>query len=534
MNNNLSQLAQSNPENVVSAPVGSIFHRTGDQFYVTTNGVTKKLNLSKKGIALNYRDQIWYATLKDDRITFANKSETWIKKGGQSGNTGWKFSDTNVYEARTVVATVAGIMGAWAGYESSYILNTSNELWSTGNNDDGELGIGYQNTRESASLSLTNVKLAAASCEGHFAGAVKNDNTLWFTGYGGNGSFGNGGFSDYDTWTQTVLEGDITGSGAITNLVTGQYYSALLMEDNTLWVSTDETFGLGATTFTQITGSVKAISGGGYHLLFIKNDNTLWGIGNNNDYQLGTEASSSFDWDNPYQIASNIASCAAMGYHSAYIDTSGSLYTFGNNVFGQLGTSYGYDDNVSEPQLIDTNVKFVGGGDDFTYYIKNDNTLYGMGDGSNGQLSDKHKNYVIEPILIDTDVTYAVGGNEFGLYIKSDKTLYGMGYNYYWQMGNYALPFAMYSSDAISWSTDGVDKFIFTDNSNVDEIYWSDVIYANGKFIAGGGEGHTDIKYSTNGKNWSTGSITDVSMGISGIAYNGTDTYVAVYDVSSG
>ena len=307
------------------------------------------------------------------------------------------------------------------------------------------------------------------------------------------------------------------------------------MEDGTLWVSTDETFGLGATTFTQITGSVKAISGGGYHLLFIKNDNTLWGIGDNWDLQLGNDIDPYWNWDNPYEIASNVESCAAMGYHSAYIDTSGSLYTFGNNGSGQLGTSYGYDDfDVSEPQLIDTNVKFVGGGDDFTYYIKNDNTLYGMGNGNDGQLSDKYEDDVIEPILIDTDVTYAVGGNEFGLYIKSDKTLYGMGYNYYWQMGNYALPFAMYSSDAISWSTEGVDKFIFTDNSNVDEIYWSDVIYANGKFIAGGGEGHTDIKYSTNGKNWSTGSITDVSMGISGIAYNGTDTYVAVSNVSDG
>jgi alpha-tubulin suppressor-like RCC1 family protein len=535
MNNSLSQLAQSNPENVVSAPVGSIFHRTGDQFYVTTNGVTKKLNLSKKGIALNYRDQIWYATLKDDRITFANKSETWIKKGGQSGNTGWKFSDNNVYEARTVVATIAGVIGAWAGYNSSYILKSNNELWVTGENGSGQLGIGNTDYRGSASLVLTNVKLAASSCEGFFAGAVKNDNTLWFTGEGGNGSFGNDGFSDYNVWTQTVLEGAITASGAITNLVTGELYSALLMEDDTLWVSTDETFGLGASTFTQITSSIKSISGGGYHLLFVKNDNTLWGIGNNGDYQLGTEASSSFDWDNPYQITSSVASCAAMGYHSAYIDTSGNLFTFGNNGSGQLGTSYGYDDfDVSVPQLIDTDVKFVGGGGDFTYYIKNNNTLYGMGSGNDGELSDRFDNDTLEPILIDTNVTYAVGGNQHGLYIKSDKTLYGMGYNYQWQLGKYALPFSMYYTDATGWTIEGTDEFIFTNDYGTDEIYWRDVIYADGKFIAGGGEGNTQIKYSANGKNWSSGSITNVEGGITGIAYNGTNTYVAVSSVSNG
>ena len=532
-----SQLEQSSPENIIAAPVNSIFSRVGDKFYLTVGATTTKCEITKKAFALKYKNEIWYPTLNDETITFATSGETWIKKGTGNNKIGWRqlSANANKLTRKFILPSLGNIIGAWAGRNSSYILKSNNELWATGENDDGQLGIGNTDYRGTASLVLTNVKLAASSCEGYFAGAVKNDNTLWFTGEGGNGSFGNDGFSDYNVWTQTVLEGDITGSGAISNLVIGEYYSALLMEDDTLWVSTDETFGLGATTFTQITGSVKAISGGGYHLLFIKNDNTLWGIGDNWDLQLGNDIDPYWNWDNPYEIASNVESCAAMGYHSAYIDTSGSLYTFGNNGSGQLGTSYGYDDfDVSEPQLIDTNVKFVGGGDDFTYYIKNDNTLYGMGNGNDGQLSDKYENDVIEPILIDTDVTYAVGGNEFGLYIKSDKTLYGMGYNYYWQLGKYALPFSMYYTDATGWTIEGTDEFIFTDDYGTDEIYWRDVIYADGKFIAGGGEGMTQIKYSVNGKNWSSGSITNVEGGITGIAYNGTNTYVAVSSVSNG
>ena len=531
----ISQLNQSSPENVIKAPKGSVFSRVGDKFYLTVGGTTTKYETTKKAFALQYKNEIWYPTLNDETITFATSGETWIKKGAGDNKVGWtQLSATaNKLTRKSILPIFGNTLGAWTGYQSSYILNTENELWSVGYNDDGQLGIGYNSFRQSASLSLTNVKLAASSCEGWFAGAVKKDNTLWFTGYGDNGSFGNGTYDSYDTWTETVLEGDITGSGAISNLVIGEYYSALLMEDGTLWVSTDETFGLGATTFTQITSSIKAISGGGYHLLFIKNDNTLWGIGDNWDLQLGNEIDPWWNWDNPYQITSSVASCAAMGYHSAYIDTDGKLFTFGNNGSGQLGTSYGYDDfDVSEPQLIDTNVKFVGGGDDFTYYIKNDGTLYGMGNGNDGQLSDKFENDVIEPIVIDTDVTYAVGGNEFGLYIKNDNTLWGMGYNYYWQMGNYALPFAMYYTDQTGWTTEGTDKFKFVDTDYLDEIYWRDVIYSNGKFIAGGGEGHTDIRYSTNGKNWTTASIYDNGGGISGIAYNGTDTYVAVSDVS--
>lgn len=539
MRNIFSQFDQSSPEGVVKAPRGAKFCRNGDDFFLDVRGNLQKLNISKKAFVYGSYINAGFTTLKEEYISFSKPSETWIKRGEGNNKIGWvSVGSYNLFTrvvANNVPILLGNSIGAWAGYQSSYILNTSNELWSVGYNDDGQLGIGYNSYRESASLSLTNVKLAASSCEGYFAGAVKNDNTLWFTGNGGNGTFGNGGYSSYDTWTETVLEGDITGSGAITNLVTGEYYSALLMEDDTLWVSTDETFGLGATTFTQITSSIKAISGGGYHLLFIKNDNTLWGIGDNWDLQLGNDIEPYFNWDTPYQIASNVASCAAMGYHSAYIDTDGKLFTFGNNGSGQLGTSYGYDDfDVSIPQLIDTDVRFVGGGDDFTYYIKNDGTLYGMGNDNDGQLSNKFYNDVIEPIVIDTDVTYAIGGNEFGLYIKSDKTLYGMGYNYYWQLGKYALPFSMYYTDATGWTIEGTDEFIFTDSYGTDEIYWRDVIYADGKFIAGGGEGNTQIKYSTNGKNWSSGSITNVEGGITGIAYNGTNTYVAVSSVSNG
>ena len=531
----ISQLNQSSPENVVKAPKGSVFTRQGDKFYLTVGGTTTKLVTTKKAFALQYQNEIWYPTLNEETITFATSGETWVKTGAGDNKIGWSqlTSNSGRLTRKSTLPIFGDTIGVWAGYYSSYILNTRNELWTTGYNDGGYLGIGYNSYHESASLSLTDVKLAASSCEGYFAGAVKNDNTLWFTGYGGNGTFGNGGYSSYSAWTETVLEGDITGSGTIENLVTGEYYSALLMSDGTAWVSTDETFGLGATTFKEIASGVKSISGGGYHLLYVKTDGTLWGIGDNGNLQLGNEIQPGYNWDNPYQIASNVASCAAMGYHSAYIDTNGNLYTFGNNGNGQLGTPYGYDDfDVSVPQLIDTNVKFVNGGDNFTFYIKNDGTLYGMGNDNDGQLGDKFWEDVIEPIVIDTGVTYAVGGNEHSLYIKTNKELYGMGYNYYWQLGNYAYPFAMYYTDSTGWTTEGTDKFIFTDNDSVDEIYWRDVIYANGKFIAGGGEGHTDIRYSTNGKNWTTGSITNVEAGISGIAYNGTNTYVAVSEVS--
>jgi alpha-tubulin suppressor-like RCC1 family protein len=224
-----------------------------------------------------------------------------------------------------------------------------------------------------------------------------------------------------------------------------------------------------------------------------------------------------------------------MGYHSAYIDTSGNLYTFGGNWNGQLGTPYGYDDfDVSTPQLIDTNVKFVGGGDSHTFYIKNDGTLYGMGQANDGQLGDGQWDDVITPKVIDTGVTYAVGGNEHSFYIKTNKELYGMGYNWMFQLGGMGYPTTLYYTDATGWTKEGVTQFIYTGTDYTSTIYWSDAIYAEGKFIAGGGEGFTRIIYSNDGKTWVTGSIDNIDAGIRGIAYNGTNKYVAVSGVSDG
>ena len=83
-------LPQSSPENIVSAPVGAMFMRKGESFYLSSNGTTTELPFTKKAFALQYKSKVWYPTLKEEVISFATDSETWIKKSG-NGKTGWSF-----------------------------------------------------------------------------------------------------------------------------------------------------------------------------------------------------------------------------------------------------------------------------------------------------------------------------------------------------------------------------------------------------------------------------------------------------------
>ena len=74
-------------------------------------------------------------------------------------------------------------------------------------------------------------------------------------------------------------------------------HSLILKNDNTLWGCGDNYYGeLGLgdgtnrTTFTQITtntNDIKKISCGFDHIVILKNDDTLWGCGRNDYGQLG-------------------------------------------------------------------------------------------------------------------------------------------------------------------------------------------------------------------------------------------------------
>ena len=535
MSNIPAQFDMSSPEGVVAAPKGAKFFRDGDNFFLSVHGQTKRLLVNKKAFLMDYYNEPWFPTLKDSIISFSKPYESWVKTGKGTNKNGWVFlgsvsSFVNIVAQR--VPIFGDITQVAAGYYQSYFLKTDGNLYAAGYNDDGELGIGFTSYRETASFSLANVKKVAASCEGFFATALKNDGTLWFTGYGGYGQFGNGTNDTYNTWTQTELTGDITGSGAITDIAVGEEYTVLLMADGTLWGTGDE-FNINTNTFIHITGSVKAIAGGGYHLLYINNSDVLFGIGSNWDLQLGDGGNIPFyNWDSPYQIDTGVKAVGAGGYHSGYIKNDDTLWMMGANWDGQIGISSDVTEYIDSPIQVDTNVKSITGGDSHTLYIKNDNTLWGMGYNGDGELGTYPWDDIYPAKQIDADVESVCGGNEHSLYVKTNKTAYGMGYNYYYQMGSTVYPFGMFSTNALSgWTADGVTKFNYYDDYTLDENRWNGSTYGGGKFILGGGGGSTQIRYSTDGKIWNTGSIYNVESGISGVAY-GSGKYVAVSNVS--
>ena len=264
-----------------------------------------------------------------------------------------------------------------------FAVQKNGSLWVWGWNGSGQLGLGDNSNRVSPSLhaTMTNVKKAIPSCGYTTSGSsptghglvLRNDGTLWTTGYNGYGQLGHGDTTSRKSFTQ------ITHSSTFTDIICGDgRYAcvAAITDGKELYLWGHNSYGiLGDGTTTQrktpykpnttFQGKVKKViiaGGSNYEGCIVEADNELWAAGYADNANLG----------NGYDRGNNKTFLRVLGQTGdiAHWDCFGQgtsawgigvLYTDGrvdacgeNNSYGECGT---HVDNLHDVRVL-TNVLF--------------------------------------------------------------------------------------------------------------------------------------------------------------------------------
>ena len=331
--------------------------------------------------------------LSDHSLILKNDGTLW-----STGYNGYGQLGLGDYTNRTtftqITTNTEDIKSVYCGYNNTFILEHDGTLWTCGQNDWGELGLGNNTGRTIFTQITTNTNdVKSVCCGGNHTFILKNDGTLWGSGANNNGQLGLGDATNRTTFTQVTTNVD-----NIKSVYCGADHSFILKNDGTLWGCGYNGYGnLGLEdnthryTFTQITTNaddIKLVYCGAYHTFILKNDGTIWSCGWNNAGQLGLGNYTDRNTFTKITTNANDIKLVYCGrYHTFILKNDGTLWGCGANNAGRLGLGDTTDRNTFTQVTTNAdNIKEVYCGGNHTIILKNDGTLWGCGHNEYGQL----------------------------------------------------------------------------------------------------------------------------------------------------
>lgn len=188
-----------------------------------------------------------------------------------------------------------------------------------------------------------------------------------------------------------------TGSFVTPAVSTGQFHSAVLTPEGTVWSWGNNTQGeLGDGTFNPrtvpgivngVTG-VMAIAVGDGHTLALRSDGQVWAWGKNGSGQLGDTTTTVRSVPIIVSGLTGVVAVAAGANFSVAVKSDGTVWAWGSNSNGQIGD--GTTTQRNQPTQVSglTGVTGVAVGANHVLAQKSNGTLWAWGASSNGQVGD--------------------------------------------------------------------------------------------------------------------------------------------------
>ena len=242
------------------------------------------------------------------------------------------------------------------------------EIYTWGCNDHAVLGRTTKSEAESSTPgvidALADKDIVQISLGDYHMMALESTGLLWSWGTyrDANGILGFKPGNDKQTKPELMAE---LKDKRIVAIASGDNTSYALTDSGLLYMWGDarinqRTSSRGDNKYTGLLPSVlpsskrySSLYAGGYHVLLVAHDGSLWAMGLNNHDQLGTGGDEIATIPKPVKGLPKdikIKMCALGQHHSAMLTEDGHVYTWGRGEYGQLG--HGKKENVDRPTRV--------------------------------------------------------------------------------------------------------------------------------------------------------------------------------------
>ncbi len=258
---------------------------------------------------------------------------------------------TPTQSSRVFPAPIKSVAG---GIGFSIAVLRDGSVWSCGQNNAGQLGLGDSTDRSTwAQVSLPKAATAVAATDGS-GHALLVDGTVWSWGSNSSGRFGTG--NQVGSTIPVVTKG----VRSVTQMAAGGAFLAVLDANGDVWTcgwNVSGELGTGDRTdrfsLTKVNGlsRVDQISAG-YHFMLARVGDKVWSWGANDCGQMGDGTQTSRLTPQQIPGLSGIVSIATAADAAFAVDATGRAKSWGRNEVGQLGQGDAADVTTPERSVL--------------------------------------------------------------------------------------------------------------------------------------------------------------------------------------
>ena len=339
-----------------------------------------------------------------------------------------------------------------AGGFSAYALGANGQVWAWGDDMEGQLGNGSDNTASDVPLRVVGISRASALAASDNTAYALGEGKVWAWGDDGQGQAANGKTA-YSQQRPEV----ISHLNGVTEVAAGGYSAYALGASGKVWAWGDNSMGqLGRSL--SVTGAVlphrvarlagvERLIAGESTAYALRKGGTVWAWGDDAFGELGQRLPTPASPE-PLRLARlrGVVMIAASAFTGFALARSGTVWAWGDGSFGLLGARQCRVQPRRRclPSSVPVRVSGLGhvvaiaAGGQSAYALAKGGTVWAWGGNTYGQLGNGSTRASTRPVRVARlhhVVSIAAGGSA-GYALEADGTVWAWGDNSYGQLGN--------------------------------------------------------------------------------------------------